>query len=142
MNPIHALASHLPLFRHVFVNDVANVADEDDVLLLTILRNPIGDRLENGITNDFVAGRIGLCVSSAICLRIWNDGDRKRTCRGRRELCVVSQNGRRAAGQKDLQGEVIHAHVGSVQMVVDAFGADLPVSAGLPPHHAKITDSS
>ena len=108
MNPIHALASHRPLFWNVFVNDVANVADENDVLLLTILRNPIRDRLENGIANVFVASRIGLCVSSAIRLCIRNDGDRKRTRRGRSESRVVSQNGGRAAGKQDLQDEIFH----------------------------------
>lgn len=102
VNPIHAQASHCPLFGYVLVNDVANVTDEDDVLLLTILGNPIRDRLENWIANVFVVGRGKLCASSAIRLRIGEDGDCKRTRRGRSKSRVVSQNECRTAGKQDL----------------------------------------
>lgn len=93
MDPIHALPSHLPLLGHVFVNNVANMADEDDILLFPVFHNPVGDRLENSIANRFLTRWLGLGISSAIGLGIGDHGDGEGAFRCRGQWNLLGGNG-------------------------------------------------
>lgn len=80
---------HGPLSEVIFIDDVSNMTDEDNVLLITIFNNPLHLSLKIQVCDRIAALRRGFAVPASVVLRVGDDHNREGPGRHRRQrLCA------------------------------------------------------
>lgn len=80
---------HSPLSGVIFIDDVSNMADEDNVLFIAIFNNPLHLSLKIHVCDRVATLRCGLAVLASVVLRVGDDYNSEGPGRHRRQrLCA------------------------------------------------------
>ena len=113
MQSIQMLFRHGPLFDFVFVHDVAHVADEDNILIITMLENPVDLSFQIRIRDRILAARGGLAVPAEIRLRVRDNDKGECLFRHRRKRAGSCHSGRFFVGGGGAAEEHQKQHEGN-----------------------------